>query len=75
MEKFYVMKISNGDLQLNMDNHDITEHATLDSAMTKYCQVCASYWNAPDVITGYVVVMNNEFTIIEKMRIEHAQES
>jgi hypothetical protein len=66
------MKISNGDLQLNMQNHDVTEHDTLDSAMTKYCQVCAAFWNEPSVKTGYVVIINNEFTIIEKMRIEHA---
>lgn len=69
--KYWVMKISNGELQLNLERGDITEHSTLESAKTKFHQVCASMWNAPTVITGYVVIIDQQFTVVESEFIQH----
>lgn len=67
--KYWVMIISNGELQLGEGK--VTEHTTIESAHVKFCNVCASMWNAPDVITGYVVIFDAQFTIIDTEFIHH----
>ena len=67
--KYWVMKIVNGELQLA--SGDITEHGTLESAKTKFHQTCATLWNEPSVITGYVVIIDQQFVVRESEFISH----
>lgn len=67
--KYWIMIISNGELQLG--EGAITEHGTIESAHVRFCNVEASMWNAPDVITGYVVLFDAQFTIIDLAFIHH----
>lgn len=71
--KYWVQKIINGELQLG--DGAITEHSTIESAKTKFHQVCASMWNAPTVITGYVVIIDQQFTVVESEFISHTAQS
>jgi len=69
--KYWVMKISNGELQLNLERGDITEHGTLDSAKAKFHQVCATMWNEPSVLTAKVVIIDQQFNVVESEFISH----
>lgn len=77
MIRYYVMFVSNGNLQLNMEKQDVTEWTDLDKAKAKFHSLCTTLWNAKDVITGCVVIMDNQFDIVEgyKEFIQHPQES
>lgn len=59
--KYYVMHISNGDLQIP----SITEWGNLDKAKAKFHEVCNTLWGEDSVITGYVVILDNQFDIVE----------
>ena len=67
--KFWVQKIVNGELQLG--EGAITEHSTLDSAKTKFHQTCATLWNEPSVLSAYVVIIDQQFTVVESEFIQH----
>lgn len=58
---YYVIHVSNGNLQIP----SITEYDNLDSAKVNYHQRCATLWNEPSVITGYVALMDNQLDIVE----------
>ena len=58
--KYYVMHISNENLQIQ----DITEWASLESAKAKFHGMCQALWAEPSVITGYVVILDNQFDIV-----------
>lgn len=77
MIRYYVMFVSNGNLQLNMEKQDVTEWTDLDKAKAKFHSLCTTLWNAKDVITGCVVIMDNQFDIVEDYKefIQHPQES
>lgn len=68
-KKYWVQKIVNGELQLG--EGAITEHGTLDSAKTKFHQTCATLWNEPSVIEAYVVIIDQQFTVVESEFIQH----
>lgn len=59
--KYYVMHTSNGDLQIP----SITEWGNLESAKSKFHSLCTTLWNEPTVITGYVVILDNQFDVVE----------
>ena len=63
MIKYYVMFVSNGDLQLGQGN--VTEWTDLDKAKAKFHSLCNTMWSAKDVITGYVAIIDNQFDIVE----------
>ena len=69
--KFWVQKIVNGELQLG--SGAITEHSTLESAKAKFHQTCATLWAEQTVQTGYVVIIDSQFTVVESEFISHAQ--
>ena len=71
--KFWCQKIVNGELQLA--SGDITEHGTIESAKTKFHQTCATLWNEPSVITGYVVIIDQQFTVVESEFINHSAQA
>ena len=63
--KYYVMFISNGNLQLNLEKGDVTELMDIDKAKAKFHSLCNTMWSAKDVITGYVAIIDNQFDIVE----------
>ena len=63
--KYYVMFISNGNLQLNLEKGDVTEWTDLDKAKAKYHKLCDTLWTEKTVITGYVAIIDNQFDIVE----------
>lgn len=58
--KYYVMHVSNDNLQIK----DITEWTNLESAKAKFHGMCQALWAEPSVITGYVVILDNQFDIV-----------
>ena len=73
--KYYVMYISNGNLQLG--EGAVTEWSDLDKAKAKYHDLCKILWAEPSVITGYVAIMDNQLDVVDgyKEFIQHPQES
>lgn len=39
--------------------------ATVEAAKTQFHGLCQTLWNAPDVITGAVMIVNENFDIVE----------
>lgn len=72
--KYYVMFVSNGSLQLGEGK--VTEWTDLDKAKAKFHSQCNTMWNSKDVISGYVVIMDNQFDVVEgyKEYIHHDAE-
>lgn len=62
MIKYYVMFVSNGELQLGQGS--VTEWTDLDKAKAKFHSLCETLWAEKSVITGYVVIMDNQFDIV-----------
>ena len=61
---YYVMKISNGHLQLNIEQGDVVETTDIKAAIAAYHRICALYWAEPSVITGYVFIMDSQGDIL-----------
>ena len=75
MIKYYVMFVSNGNLQLG--ERQVTEWTDIDKAKAKYHALCNTLWAEKSVLTGYVVIIDNQFDVVEgyKEFIQHPQES
>ena len=57
--KYAVLKVSNG------SNEVIAEgYTNPDSAKVKFHQTCATLWNAPDVILGAVMVVDDSLRLV-----------
>ena len=59
--KYYVIYVSNGALQVEK----ITEWSNLDSAKVKFHDVCKTLWNAPDVSTASVKILDSQLDNVE----------
>ena len=72
---YYVMKIANGHLQLNIAEGDVVETTDKNVAIAAYHRICAAYWEEPSVITGYVFIMDSQGDIVDgyKEFINHPQ--
>lgn len=72
---YYVMKISNGHLQLNIAEGDVVETTDKNAAIVAFFNTCATYWNEPSVITGYVFIMDSQGDIVDDYKefIYHPQ--
>lgn len=72
---YYVMKIANGHLQLNIAEGDVVETTDKNAAIAAYHRICALYWAEPSVITGYVFIMDSQGDIVDgyKEFISHPQ--
>lgn len=73
--KYYVISCSNGAIQLNKGQ--VTEWSDLNAAIVAYHQKCATYWNTPEVIEGYVeIVYSADMNVVGgyKEHISHPQE-
>lgn len=63
--KYAVIKISNGSFQLE------SEWTTLEKAIVNYHTVCTTLWNASDVKTGCVGIVDERLQICKIEIIEH----
>ena len=62
---YYVMKISNGHLQLNIEAGDVIETTDKKAAIAAFHSICSTYWAEPSVITGYVFIMDSQGDIVD----------
>ena len=69
---YAVLKVINGTYSVHAEG--ITN---LDSAKISYHGLCQVLWNAPDVITGTVAIVNENLCVIEPYReyITHSVET
>ena len=56
--KLFVMKVANGNLDIDNITEWIPNRAGIKGAMVDYHGKCASAWNADDVITGDIKILN-----------------
>ena len=66
--KYYIIQSSNGNVSIK------SEWSDLDKAIVAFHQLCATLWNATDVIEGYVeIVYSMDLNVVGgyKERIEH----
>ncbi len=69
--KYYVIYVSNEALQIK----EITEWSNLDSAKAKFHDVCKTLWNAPDVVTASVKILDSQLDNVEDYKefISHGE--
>lgn len=67
--KYYVVQVSNGNMSI------VSEWTDINGAKVAYHDRCKTLWNAPDVITGYVAIMDTQLDVVEgyKEFISHPQ--
>lgn len=63
--KYAVVKCINGNFSIHSEG--IT---TVESAKTQFHGLCQTLWNAPDVITASVMIINEDFELVEGY-VEH----
>ena len=69
--KYAIVKCVNGNYSINSEG--IT---TIEAAKVQFHGLCQTLWNSPDVITGAVMIVNENFDIVEgyKEFIHHEAE-
>lgn len=58
--KYAIIKVINGNYFIHAEG--IT---ALDSAKTQFHGLCQTLWNAPDVITAYVMIADEQLDAVE----------
>lgn len=68
--KFALVKCINGNFTVD------SEHSDLQAAKVKYHDVCKILWNAPDVLTAKVEIVDEQLNCVEDYRefIHHEAE-
>lgn len=56
--KYYVVQSSNGNVSI------VSEWSDLDGARVAYHERCKILWNAQDVITGYVAILDAQLDTV-----------
>ena len=59
--KYYVIYVVNGALQIN----EITEWGNLNSAKSKFHDVCKVLWAEPTVLTASVRILDSQLDTVE----------
>lgn len=69
MEKYYVMAIVNGNLQID----NITEWSDVDKAEGAFHSKCATYANTPEAVDATIIVVDTNFDTVKGMKrhIQH----
>ena len=65
--KYAVIKVSNGTFQI------ASEWDTPEQAIVNFHSVCTTLWNAADVKTGCVAIVDEQMRIIKIEQIKHAE--
>lgn len=58
--KFAIIKVINGNYSIHSEG--IT---TLEAAKVQYHDLCKVLWNAPDVLTAYVMIADEQLDVVE----------
>ena len=58
--KYAIVKVINGNYSIHSEG--ITE---LSSAKTQFHGLCQTLWNAPDVITAFVMIVDEQLDVVE----------
>lgn len=66
--KYYVIQSSNSNVSI------VSEWSDLNSAKVAYHEQCKVLWNAPDVIIGYVAIIDSQLDTVIKEFISHLPE-
>jgi len=68
--KYFVMQVSNGSPKI------VTEWTNVDKAKTAFHGVCQALWNAEDVVTASVAIVDENLDVVQgyKEFISHAVE-
>lgn len=68
--KIAVIKCINGNFTVD------SEHSDLQAAKVKYHDVCKILWNASDVLTAKIEIVDEQLNVVEDYRefIHHEQE-
>lgn len=71
--KYYVVHVSNGNLQIQ----SITEHGTPEAALVEYHNRCKMLWSEPSVIKATVKILDEQLDCYQGYSevITHAEES
>lgn len=72
--KLYVMSVSNDNLATKDTTEWTPDREGIKGAMVNYHTRCATYWNAPDVITGTVKILNERLDSSKSEYIFHSEE-
>lgn len=69
--KYAIVKVINGNYSIHAEGI-----VALDSAKTQYHGLCQTLWNAPDVITACVMIVDESLNGVEDYRefITHSTE-
>ena len=57
--KYSVIKVVNGNFAI------VSEHSDLQSAVVKFHDTCKNFWNAGDVATAMVEVVDENLDVVE----------
>ena len=60
--KYAIVKCINGAFTVD------TEHGTLNAAKVRFHAVCQTLWNAPDVLTAKVMIVDEQLNCVEGYR-------
>lgn len=68
--KYAIVKCINGAFSIHAEGF-----TSLDKALVNYHGLCQTLWNAPDVITGSVAIVDENFSVVEPYReyITHSE--
>ena len=68
--KYSIIKCINGNFTVD------SEHSDLQAAKVKYHDVCKILWNAPDVLTAKIEIVDEQLNVVEDYRefIHHEAE-
>lgn len=61
--KFSIIECINGNYSIHAEGI-----ATVSAAKTQFHQLCASLWNAPDVLTAHVMIADENLDAVEGYR-------
>lgn len=57
--KYSIIKVINGNFSVH------AETSSLDNAKTNFHGLCQTLWNAPDVLTAYVAIVDEQLDVVE----------
>lgn len=57
--QYAIIKVINGSFSI------LAETSSLDNAKTNFHGLCQTLWNAPDVLTAYVAIVDEQLDVVE----------
>lgn len=60
---YAVIKVVNGSFIVDAEGY-----ATVEAAKVRYHELCQTLWNAPDVVTAYVAIVDTQLDVVENYK-------